>query len=86
MSKDDVEAKRTVWARKAAEHLLDGLLAATERTGGPHPTPDQIALLREIALQALSHMPHSGSEARRLVRHFDIENLRHPGDEEAPEE
>jgi len=85
MSKDDVEAKRTAWARKAAEHLVDGLLAATERATGPRPTADQIALLREIALRALSHMPHSGSEARRLVRHFDIENLRHP-DDEATEE
>ena len=49
------------------------------------PTPDQIALLREIVRRAIWHMPNSCDEARELIRYFDIENLRepHPGDDEA---
>jgi hypothetical protein len=32
-----------------------------------HPTPDQIALLREIARRAVWHLPKSRDEARELV-------------------
>jgi hypothetical protein len=52
----------------------------------PHPTPDQVALLREIAKRALWHLPNSGDEARRLVDDIDTENLRqqNPFDDELP--
>lgn len=77
MSQDD-ESKRTIWARRAAERIVDGMLTASERL----PT----ALLREIACRALWHMPNSSDEARALVRHIDVENLKqpHPSDDEPP--
>jgi hypothetical protein len=83
MPQDESEAKRTVWARRAAERIVDGVLTVSERL----PQLDQTALLREIARQALWHTPNSGDEARALVKHFDIENLRkpHPRDDDAPE-
>ena len=83
MPQDD-EAKRTIWARRSAERIVDGMLTASEGL----PKPDQSALLREIARRALWHMPNSRDEVRELVRYFDIENLRkpHSGDDEAPEE
>jgi len=61
-------------------------LAASERSPGPHPTTDQVALLREIAKRALWHLPNSGDEARQLVRDIDIENLSQPNpfDDELP--
>jgi hypothetical protein len=31
MALDDTEAKRTIWARTAAQHLVDGVLTAIER-------------------------------------------------------
>ena len=79
----DPEAKRTIWACRSAEHIIDGILAAIER----YPRTDRTALLREIARRALWHMPNSGDEIRDLARHFDIENLRqpHPGDDALPE-
>ena len=70
--------QRESWARMTAHHLVDGALAASERSPGPHPTPDQVALLREIARRALWHMPNSADEGRNLVRHITIENLRQP--------
>ncbi|WP_445215692.1 hypothetical protein ACKWRH_24995 [Bradyrhizobium sp. Pa8] len=78
---------RESWARMTAHHFVDGALAASERSSGPHPTADQIALLRAIARRALWHMPNSGDEARAMVRHIDIENLRQPNprDDSAPE-
>jgi hypothetical protein len=83
MSQDE-DAKRTVWARRAAERIVDGALTASERL----PKPDQAALLREIARRALRHMPNARDEVRELVRYFDVEDFRkpHPGDDEAPEE
>ena len=73
MPQDD-EAKRTIWARRAAEGIVDGVLTAAERLSAV----DQAALLREMARRALWHMPNSRDEVRELVRHFDIENLRQP--------
>ena len=83
MPQDDTDAKRTIWARRAAQHIIDGVLTAIER----YPRLDQTALLREITRRAVWHMPNSGDEIRDLARHFDIENLRqpHPGDDELPE-
>jgi hypothetical protein len=54
--------------------------------GGPSLSPDQISLLREIARQALWHMPNSGDEVRTLRKYFDIENLRqqNPFDDDPP--
>ena len=80
MSQDE-ENQRTLWARKNAQHIVDGLLGATERAPSPPPTPDQVALLREIARRALWHMPNSGDEIRDLARHFDVENLRRRRDD-----
>jgi hypothetical protein len=83
MPQDDAEAKRTIWASGAAQHIIDGILAAIER----YPRTDRTALLREIARRSLWHMPNSGDEVRDLARHFDIENLRqpHPRDDDPPE-
>ena len=83
MSQDDSEAKQTIWARRAAERIVDGVVTTGERL----PLPDQAALLREIARRALWHIPNSRDEVRELVRYFDIENLRqpHPRDDDAPE-
>ncbi|MGY8685953.1 hypothetical protein Q2941_50945 [Bradyrhizobium sp. UFLA05-153] len=85
--RDLEESDREAWARMAAHHIVDGALAASERMPGPHPAPDQVALLREIARRALWHLPNSGDEARQLVRYIDIENLRQPNprDDAAPE-
>lgn len=73
MPQDD-EAKRTTWARRAAERFIDGVVTASEGLSAV----DQAALLREMARRALWHMPNSRDEVRELVRHFDIENLRQP--------
>jgi hypothetical protein len=80
----DDEDKRAIWARRAAERFVDGVLTASESL----PKLDQNALLREIARRAFWHMPNSGDEVRALVRYFDIENLRqpHPRDDDAPDE
>jgi hypothetical protein len=80
------EDSRESWARAAARHIVDGALAASERSGGPSLSPDQISLLREIARQALWHMPNSGDEVRTLRKYFDIENLRqqNPFDDDPP--
>ena len=86
MPQSGEEQVREGWAKRTAEHLVDGALAASERSPGPHPTTDQVALLREIAKRALSHLPNSGDEARQLVRDIDIENLSQPNpfDDELP--
>jgi hypothetical protein len=83
MPQDDGEAKRTIWARRAAQHIIDGVLTAIER----YPRLDQTALLREIVRRAIWHMPDSAHEVRDLARHFEIDNLRrlHPGDDKLPE-
>ena len=83
MPQDDAEAKRTSWARRAAQRIVDGVLTASER----YPAPDQTALLREVARRALWHMPNSSAEVRDLVSYFYLENLRqpHPRDDEPPE-
>lgn len=80
---DREEHAREGWARNVARHLVGGALMASERSGGPLPSPDQVSLLREIAKLALWHMPNSGAEARELVRTMTIENLKqpHPGDD-----
>jgi hypothetical protein len=49
---DDGQQSRETWARKAAHHVVDGVLAAIER----YPAPDQMALLREVARRALWHI------------------------------
>jgi hypothetical protein len=69
----------------SAHHIVDGALAASERSGPP-PSPDQAALLREIARRALWHIPNSREEVRKLVKYLDIENLRQPNpfDDERP--
>jgi hypothetical protein len=86
MSQSGDDQMRESWAQMTAHHLVDGALAASERAPGPHPTADQVALLREIARRALWHLPNSGDEARKLVRYIDIENLRQPNpfDDELP--
>jgi hypothetical protein len=83
---DRDEHARESWARMSAHHVVDGALAASERSGGQHPSPDQTALLREIARRALWHIPNSRDEVRKLVKYLDIENLRQPNpfDDEAP--
>jgi len=82
---DHDEAGRESWAKRTALHLVDGALAATERSAGPHPTPDQIILLREIARRALWHMPNSDDELKKLRDFFKLEKLRQrPGDDEPP--
>jgi|SwirhirootsSR3_FD_contig_41_2421804_length_336_multi_1_in_0_out_0_1 hypothetical protein len=80
MSQDEDEAKRTVWAQAAAEGIIDDVLAAR------YSAEDQAALFRELARQALSHMPNSGDEARILARDLHVENLRQqlPFDDEPP--
>jgi hypothetical protein len=82
MSEDDLETKRAAWARRAAEHIVDGVLTAIER----YPSQDRAALLREIARQAICHMPNSDDELKKLRDYFKIENLRepHPFDDELP--
>jgi hypothetical protein len=75
---DRDEHSRESWARMAAHHIVDGALAASERAGGPLPSPDQVSLLREIAKRSLWHMPNSGDEVRKLVHQLNIENLRQP--------
>jgi hypothetical protein len=79
---------RDIWAQATAMHLVDGALSASERSSGPLPNADQVALLREIAKRALWHMPNSADEARGLVRYVTIENLRQPHsrDDDAPDE
>jgi hypothetical protein len=79
---------RDIWAAATALHLVDGALSASERSGGPLPNADQVALLREIAKRALWHIPNSRDEVRKLVKYLDIENLRQPHsrDDEAPDE
>ena len=81
---DREEHQREGWARGVAHHLVDGALAATERSGGPPPSPDQVSLLREIAKRALWHMPNSAAEARQLVSVMTIENLRQPHPKDDP--
>jgi hypothetical protein len=73
MSQDE-ETIRTIWARRTADRMVDGALAAVERL----PKPEQAALLREVARRALWHLPNSRDEVRALVKYFDIENLRQP--------
>jgi len=82
MSQNDDEINRTIWAERAAEGIVDGILTAIER----YPRPDQVALLREIARRALRHMPNPGDEARILARHLHVENLRqsHSFDDDPP--
>lgn len=56
-----------------AIYLVDGALAASERSGGPqlYRSPDQVTLFREIARRALWHIPHSVDEGSKpgAVRH-----------------
>jgi hypothetical protein len=57
MSQSDSDKALDTWAKRNAQHLVDGILGASERSGWPwHPTPDQVALLREIARRAIWHM------------------------------
>jgi hypothetical protein len=68
------------WARRTAEHLVDGMLSAVERL----PLADQMSLLRAIAKRALWRMPNSSTEARDLAKYLDIENLRQPHPRDDP--
>ena len=81
---DHDQQSREAWARKAAHHIVDGVLAAIER----YPAPDQMALLREVARRVLWHMPNSSDEVRDLARHLYFENLRlpHTRDDDPPNE
>ena len=83
MSKEEEAAKQTIWACRAAERIVDGVLTAIER----YPSGDRAALLREVARRALWHMPNSSGELQDLARRFFIENLRqpHPRDSDPPE-
>ena len=86
MPQHDSDKARESWAKRNAQYLVDGIVGVSERSGWPwHPTPDHIALLREIARRAIWHMPNSGDEVREVARHFDIDKP-HPGDDGAPEE
>jgi hypothetical protein len=71
---------RELWARLVADNLVGAALGASERAShsGPAPSPDQTALLREIARWALWHMPDAANEARKLVRAMEIERLKQP--------
>jgi hypothetical protein len=72
MLQHDSDKARESWAKRNAQYLVDGILGISERSGWPwRPTPDQIALLREIARRAIWHMPNSCDEARELVRSFE---------------
>jgi hypothetical protein len=75
---NEEERSRESWARGTAHHVVDGALYASERSPGASPTPDQRALLRELARRALWHIPNSADEARGLVRWVTMENLRQP--------
>jgi hypothetical protein len=84
------EHAREGWARMVARDVVGGALGASERSppsSGPPPSPDQTALLREIAKLALWHMPNAIAEARQLVRVMEIERLKqpHPADDPAPQ-
>jgi hypothetical protein len=84
---DRDEHAREAWARGTANHIVDGALRASERTHGSLPSPDQVALLREIARRALWHMPDSDDELKKLRDYFKTEDhLRqpHPSDNEPP--
>ena len=67
------EHERESWARMTADRVVGSALLASERSGGPHPSPDQVALLREIARKALWHMPNSNDEPKELRDFFKIE-------------
>jgi hypothetical protein len=87
MPKCDSDKARETWAKRNAHLLVDGILGASERSAWPwRPTPDQIALLREIARRAVWHMPKCRDEVRALVRYFDIEipGKLHPSDDAIP--
>jgi hypothetical protein len=68
---DGDDRARESWAI----YLVDGALAASERSGGPHlyhyQSPDQVALLREIARRALWYIPPSVDEGSKpsAMRH-----------------
>jgi len=71
---DREERARESWARMVARHVVDGALAATERSD----RPDQVSLLREIAKRALWQMPNSVAEVGALAKVWDIKNLKQP--------
>ena len=75
---------REMWARGVAHNAVESLLGAAERSpsSGVGPSPDQQALLREIARHALWHMRNAPEEARDLAKFLTLERLRqpHPGD------
>jgi hypothetical protein len=56
-----------------AIYLVDGALAASERSGEPrlYRSPDQVPLFREIARRALWHIPRSVDEGSKpgAMRH-----------------
>jgi hypothetical protein len=75
------EHAREGWARMVAYDLIGVALLASERSpsdGTPAPSPDQQAMLREIATLALWHMKNAPAEARELVRIMEIERLKQP--------
>jgi hypothetical protein len=72
------EHERESWAQATAHRIVDGTLSASERSGSPLPSPDQVSLLREIARRALWHIPNSADEVRNLVHYVTMENLRQP--------
>jgi hypothetical protein len=68
---DGNDRARESWAI----YLVDGALAASERSGGPHlyhfQSPHQVALFRQIASRALWYIPHSVDEGSKpgAMRH-----------------
>jgi hypothetical protein len=75
---------REMWARMVAHSLVGAALGASERSpsSGLAPSPDQQALLREVAREALWHMRSAPEEARDLAKFLTLERMRqpHPGD------
>jgi hypothetical protein len=80
------EHAREGWARMVAAEAIAAVMLASERTPHPYPppSPDQRAMLREIARLALWHMPNAADEARELVRQMTVERMKnpHPGDDQ----
>jgi hypothetical protein len=80
---DREEHAREGWARMVSNHIVNGALAAVERSSAA----DQVCLLREIVRLALWHMPNAVDEARNAMKYLEIETLKqpHPRDDPAPE-
>jgi hypothetical protein len=65
---DQKDEQRNAWARRVAEHVVIGALAASEG----QPIQDQESLMREIARRALWRMADALAEARNLVKELEV--------------